>query len=171
LHWDAGAILPLTVGGSKAGATFRLAMISTGSGLKPRASQRCRNNCLTLEMENGAPANFSVSRDPPPPWCARGRGGWRAISRPKNNIQYHIVPCSNRGDLTVGSTRYGHRERADVANHIYAQRLPLQMLPMPSLALRCATGMVPKVIKVARTRQTASGDRAGIVRRFILRGR
>jgi hypothetical protein len=29
--------------GSKAGATFRLAKISIGSGLKPRASQRCRN--------------------------------------------------------------------------------------------------------------------------------
>ena len=43
--------------GAKAGATFCLAMISIGSGLKPRASQRYRNNCLTLEMETG-PANF-----------------------------------------------------------------------------------------------------------------
>jgi hypothetical protein len=34
--------------------------------LKPRASQHCRNNCLTLEMENGAPANYSGEPHPPP---------------------------------------------------------------------------------------------------------
>jgi hypothetical protein len=44
LHSDAGAVLPLTFYGSKAGATFRLAMISILRGVKPRASQRCRNN-------------------------------------------------------------------------------------------------------------------------------
>ena len=61
--------------GSKAGATFCLAIISIGSGLKPRASQRGRNNCLTLEMENGAPAKFLGEPRTPPPCCVRGRGG------------------------------------------------------------------------------------------------
>ena len=77
--------------GSKAGATFCLAMISIGSGLKPRASQRCRNNCLTLEMENGAPANLLGEPQRPPPWCVPGRGGWRAISRPQTELQYTSV--------------------------------------------------------------------------------
>jgi hypothetical protein len=55
LHWDAGAILPLTVYGSKAGVTFCLAMISIGSGLKPCASQRRRNIVFsTPEMEDAA---------------------------------------------------------------------------------------------------------------------
>jgi hypothetical protein len=49
-------------------------MISISSGLKTRASQRRRNNCLTLEMENEAPVNFSVSRDPPTMLCP-GAGG------------------------------------------------------------------------------------------------
>ena len=69
---------------------------------------------------------FWVSRDPPTMVCP-GAGGWRAISRPKTELQYHIVSCSNGGVLTVGSTRDGDRERAEVANHIYAQRTPLQM--------------------------------------------
>jgi len=61
---------------SKAGATFRLAMISIDSDLKPRASQRCRNNSLKLEMEKWTPALFlGEPRPPPPPWCARGAGG------------------------------------------------------------------------------------------------
>jgi hypothetical protein len=39
--------------GSKAGATFYLAKISMGSGLKLRASQRCRNIVFpTPEMED-----------------------------------------------------------------------------------------------------------------------
>jgi hypothetical protein len=85
--------------GSKAGPTFRLARISIGSGVKPRASQRCRNNCFpTPEMENGTPANFSVSRDPPP-WCVWGRGGWRAISRPQTILQYYGVSYKNDGVL------------------------------------------------------------------------
>jgi hypothetical protein len=45
-----------------------------GGGLKPRASQRGRNNCLTLEMENGAPANYLANRNAPTLVC-RGRGG------------------------------------------------------------------------------------------------
>jgi hypothetical protein len=75
LHSDAGSPLPLAFSGSKAGATFRLAMISIAGGLKPRASQRCRNNRLMLVMENGGPGRFFwVSRDPPP--CGvRGAGG------------------------------------------------------------------------------------------------
>src|ERR1700722_759562 len=60
--------------GLKAGVTLRCAMISIGSGLKPRASQRCRNDCfLTLETENGARQIFWLNRNPPP--CGvRGRG-------------------------------------------------------------------------------------------------
>jgi hypothetical protein len=53
-----------------------------GQRLETRASQRCRNNYfLTLEMEIVAPANFLVSRAPPP-CCVRGGSGWQAISRP-----------------------------------------------------------------------------------------
>jgi hypothetical protein len=74
LHWDAGSILPLTFCGSRAGATFSLAMRSTGGGLESLTSQRCRNNCLTLEMENGAPADFLGEPRPPPPCCVGGRG-------------------------------------------------------------------------------------------------
>ena len=40
----------------------------------------------------------------PPPWWVPGGGGWRALSRPKNEVQYHIVSCSNGGVLTVEST-------------------------------------------------------------------
>jgi hypothetical protein len=63
-------------------------MISIGSGVKGRASQRRRNNCLTLEMENGAPANCLLSARPPTLVCP-GAGGWRAISRLKNEPQHH----------------------------------------------------------------------------------
>jgi hypothetical protein len=56
-----------------------------------------------------------------------GAGGWQAISRPKNEIQYHIVSCSNGGVLTVGSPRDDDREQADVANHTIASARPLQM--------------------------------------------
>jgi hypothetical protein len=66
--------LPLAFYGSKAGATFRLAMISIRSGLKLRASQRHRNNCFpTLAMEMG-PADFLG--EPRPPTLVRpGAGG------------------------------------------------------------------------------------------------
>jgi hypothetical protein len=60
--------------GSRAGDTFCLAMISIGSGFKSRASQRGRNNCLTLEMENGARPNFWLNRSPPTMVCP-GAGG------------------------------------------------------------------------------------------------
>jgi hypothetical protein len=39
----------------KGNATFYLAMISINGGLKTCASQRCRNNCLTVEMEQELP--------------------------------------------------------------------------------------------------------------------
>jgi hypothetical protein len=55
----------------------------------------------------------------PPPWCVRGAGGWRAISRPKNEVQYHVVSNSNGDVLSVEFTRDGYRERAEIANHIY----------------------------------------------------
>jgi hypothetical protein len=40
-------------------------MISIGGGLKPRASQRYRNNCLTLEWKMGSRQIFWVSAEPP----------------------------------------------------------------------------------------------------------
>ena len=68
---------PLTFYGSKAGATFRLAMVSIGSGVKPRASQRCRNNYFSDWMENGAPPNYLANRKAPPTML-RPRGGGMA---------------------------------------------------------------------------------------------
>ena len=82
-----GAPLPLAFCGSKAGATFRCAMIPIGSGLKPRASQRCRNNCLTLELENWALPDFLGGEPRPPHHVASGGGGCRAISRPQTELQ------------------------------------------------------------------------------------
>jgi hypothetical protein len=49
-------------------------MISISNGLKPRASQRHRNNCLTVEMENGAPANYLANRKAPHPGVSGGGG-------------------------------------------------------------------------------------------------
>jgi hypothetical protein len=60
---------------SVARATFRLAMISIGSGLKTHASQRSRNNWLTVEMEDGAPANYWANRKAPPHRGVYGAGG------------------------------------------------------------------------------------------------
>ena len=61
---------------SKAGATFCLAMISIGSGLKTRASQRCRNNVFCRVKREMGPANLQVSRrDPPTVVRPRGGGG------------------------------------------------------------------------------------------------
>jgi hypothetical protein len=78
LHLDAGGPLPLTFCGSKAGATFCLAMISISNGLKPRASQRHRNIVFpTPEMEDAAD-KFPGEPRPPPPWCDRGRDGERS---------------------------------------------------------------------------------------------
>jgi hypothetical protein len=74
----------------KGGATFCLAMISIGSGLKPRASQRCRNNCLTLEMENGAPADFLGEPRPPTMRCPGVGDGERSHGPRLNNIAYMI---------------------------------------------------------------------------------
>ena len=73
LHLVVGAILPLTFCGSKAGATFSLAMISTGGGLESLTSQRCRNNCLTLEMEDAADKFFWLAA-PPHPGVSGGGG-------------------------------------------------------------------------------------------------
>ena len=51
--------------GSKAGATLCLALISIGRGVKPRASQRCRNT-LPSDARFGAPRKlFLGERDPP----------------------------------------------------------------------------------------------------------
>jgi hypothetical protein len=97
LHWDAGGPLPLAFCGSKAGATFCLAMISISSGLKTRASQRCRNNCLMLEMEMRP---RQISRWAATPHHAvSGGGGWRAISRPKTELQsICVVTRAYRGN-------------------------------------------------------------------------
>jgi hypothetical protein len=37
-------------------------------------SQRCRNNCPTVEMENGAPANYLANRKAPHPGVSGGGG-------------------------------------------------------------------------------------------------
>jgi hypothetical protein len=82
-------------------------MISIGGGVKTRASQRHRNNCLTVEMENGAPGKFPASPRPPHPDVCGG-GGCRAISRLKNEPQhntgdsfahrsFHALPETIRG--------------------------------------------------------------------------
>ena len=104
-----GAVLLLTFCGSKAGAAFRLAMISIGSGVKPRASQRCRNNCLTVEMEYGAPANFLGEPRPPPPPCGvRGRGRGRPSA--------HLLWFKGRRSLSsCNDFNWQRRETARIA--------------------------------------------------------
>jgi hypothetical protein len=74
LHWDAGVALPLAFCGSKAGATFRLAMVSIVSGVKPRASQRRRNNCRRSKWKMG-PGRFSGRTATPPTLVCPGAGG------------------------------------------------------------------------------------------------
>ena len=76
----AARVIHQPISGFKGGGTLCLAMISIGSGLKLRASPRCRNNCLTLEMENGALANFLGERATPI-MLRPGAGGVR-VSRP-----------------------------------------------------------------------------------------
>jgi hypothetical protein len=44
-------------------------MILIGGGLESRASQRCRNSCLTVEMENGVSANYWANRNAPTMLC------------------------------------------------------------------------------------------------------
>jgi hypothetical protein len=73
LHLDAGAVLLLTFCGSKAGASFCLAMISISGGQQTRASQRHRNNCF-LSRKTGNGRQISGSPRPPPPCGVRGRG-------------------------------------------------------------------------------------------------
>jgi hypothetical protein len=84
-----GAFFRAPFCGSKVGATFRLARISIGSGLKPRASQRCRNTLLTLTF--GAPANFLGEPQPPPPCRVRGRGDGERSHGPKLNNNVNML--------------------------------------------------------------------------------
>jgi hypothetical protein len=143
--------------GSKAGATFRLAMISIGSGLESLASQRRRNNWLTVEMKNGARQIIGRTAKPPHRGVS-GAGGWRAVSRPKSELQYYTVSCGNSGVLTVGSTCDGDRERAEVANHIYMQRLGrlhMHQCLVAAFALACAR-------KKRIISRLASGPRASV---------
>jgi hypothetical protein len=72
------------------------------------------------------PANFSVSRDPPP-WCVWGRGDGDRSHSLKLNYSTILYDTRMTASQTLGTTHDGHRERADVANHINAQRTPLQM--------------------------------------------
>jgi hypothetical protein len=65
---------PSTPMGSKAGATFCLAMISISSGMKTCASQRCRNNLFFRLNGKWGPAKLFGEPQRPPPWCVRGRG-------------------------------------------------------------------------------------------------
>jgi hypothetical protein len=73
------------------------------------------------------PAKLFGEPQRPPTLVCPGAGGWRAISRPENEIQCRLVSCSNGGVLTVESTRNGDREQVELPNHIYPQRPPLQM--------------------------------------------
>ena len=86
--------------GSKADATFCLAMISIRSGMKPRGSQRHRNNCFLSRETGTGPANFQLSPQPPTMLCP-GAGGWQAISRPQIKPQSYIVSCKNNSILTL----------------------------------------------------------------------
>ena len=49
-------------------------MISIISGLESLASQRRRNNWLTVEMKNGAPANYWANREAPHRGVSGGGG-------------------------------------------------------------------------------------------------
>ena len=60
-------------------------------------SQQC---FPTPEMENGAPANFSVSRDPPT-MRRPGAGGCRATPGPKTELQAIFVLHKNDGDFLI----------------------------------------------------------------------
>ena len=66
-----GAILPLTFCGSKADATFWLAMISIGSGLNPRIATLSQE-FLTLKWKMG-PRQLLADRNPPT--IVVGQGG------------------------------------------------------------------------------------------------
>jgi hypothetical protein len=47
-------------------------MISVGSGVKARASQRCRNNCFSDSLEKGAPPKLFGGPQGPHPGVSRG---------------------------------------------------------------------------------------------------
>jgi hypothetical protein len=70
-----GAILLLTFPWLQRQATFRLAMISIRSGLKQRASQRCRNTLLSDPWCGGRGKFFLAEPQPPPPCRVPGGGG------------------------------------------------------------------------------------------------
>jgi hypothetical protein len=96
------------------GATFGLAVISIGSSLKPRASQRCRNNCLTLERKMG-PRQIFGSAATAPPCCVREAGMARD---PGRKVVFDIDYCPNlwgprrprRGGRALRQVRSGLEE-------------------------------------------------------------
>ena len=67
-------------------------MISISSGLKSRTSQRCRNNCLTVEMENGALANYLANRNAPH-HAVSGGGGMASDLMTSNSTTMYV--CYN----------------------------------------------------------------------------
>ena len=74
-------------------------MISISNGLKTRASQRHRNNCLTVEMEKGVPTNYCANCKAPTLLFGRG-GGCRAISLPQIKLLYHsVIHLKNEGGV------------------------------------------------------------------------
>jgi hypothetical protein len=92
-----GALFPLAFCGSKVGVTFCLAMISIVDRVKPRSSQRYRNNCLTVEMEKGVPPNILANRNAPHPGASGGGGdGTRSHGLRINNTNkvYYITRLS-----------------------------------------------------------------------------
>jgi hypothetical protein len=130
-------------------------MISIGSGLKTHASQRSRNNWLTVEMEDGAPANYWANRKAPPTVACTGRGDGERSHGLKLN--YSAMPYHEGMTAASGRpTREGDPERAAVAKLIYAQRTPLQ-LRQSSTSFGGA--IVVKLDHQARTRGTSSRER------------
>ena len=122
-------------------------MISIGSGLKSRASQRRRNKCLLLSETVEGPADFQVRRAPPP-WCVRGRGMASDLTLCKYNytiFMLYIFAYSSGTLRTAGFSTFA-TVRADLHMH---------QCPVAAFALACAR-------KKRIISRLASGPRASV---------
>ena len=88
---------------SRADAAFRFAMISIRSGVKPRVSQRCRNNCRRLKWKWG-PGPFSGRTATPPTLVCPGAGGDGERSHGLK-LNYNIYMLHMAASRTVGPNR------------------------------------------------------------------
>ena len=68
------------------------------------------------------PGKFLGEPQSPPPWCVRGRGGWRAISSPKNELQYYAVSCKNVGRPPITDAAQGRDGRRWIAKALGCKR-------------------------------------------------